>query len=217
MSQSEILQVYIARHGQTDLNLRPEIISGRSTTVPLNEVGRQQSRELGSDYAAAGIVPSVVYSSPALRPLQTAAESLAVMGCALEPIIDHDLQEIEQGQAEGMLRTDFYDEAQREAIRQDPRNWHPLGGESINDVLRKQLRFLGRAAVDLRENDGTIALVYGHGFATRVLAGDLLGWSVEEIREYPTPNCSVSLFECQQESWRVVYVGRRLLLPDSVK
>ena len=66
--QTEILRIYVARHGQTDWNLEGRLQGG--TDIPLNGTGRQQATQLGERFK--NIRLDAIYSSALRRSRETA-------------------------------------------------------------------------------------------------------------------------------------------------
>ncbi|MCH2222377.1 MAG: histidine phosphatase family protein, partial [Dechloromonas sp.] len=58
LAETPVLDIYLARHGQTDWNLEKRLQGG--TDNPLNETGRQQAKQLGDKLA--GVPITAVYS-----------------------------------------------------------------------------------------------------------------------------------------------------------
>lgn len=102
--------IYLARHGQTAFNAPPVRIQG-SLDPPLNELGREQARELAE--AVAGLGLQALYTSSMLR----ARETGAIVGerVGLDPVADARFDECAWGAWEGRLVEDI--------AREEPERW----------------------------------------------------------------------------------------------
>src|SRR5436305_61418 len=122
MSQAELPEVYLARHGETAW-----AISGQHTgltNIPLTERGERNARSLGDRLK--GLAFSEVLTSPLYRATRTA--ELAGFGAQAVP--DPDLVEWNYGDYEGRKTAD---------IRLENPGWFLFrdgapGGESVEDV-----------------------------------------------------------------------------------
>ena len=205
------INLYQFRHGQTAKELDDTLICGRSNDMPLTDEGVLQSQELGKALLDAGIEPDFVYSSPAERARRTAFHCLQSMEFSPHFQIEDDLQELSQGSWEGKRRGRLIARAQARGIARDPENFRaPGGGESVHDVRLRSRRWLGYIAdtygnLDVPEVN---IFAFGHGFHTRVQAGEVRGWTADRIATLKTPNASVSLFPFENGEWSVAYVGR---------
>ena len=74
------IRVALIRHAESVANTQLHVIGGRSNHSPLTAAGEQQAVELGEKLKAVGYSPDVIYSSPAVRTLETARIALAVTG-----------------------------------------------------------------------------------------------------------------------------------------
>ena len=88
--------IYIIRHGQTEKN-RTNVLQGRSD-IPLNDSGRQQTEEVKNQFIKAGIHFDLVYTSPLIRAVQTAA----IIAEGIPQLKDDRLIEMDYGPYEGM-------------------------------------------------------------------------------------------------------------------
>ena len=88
--------IYIIRHGQTEKN-RANVLQGRSD-IPLNDSGRQQAEEVRNRLIKAGIHFDLVYTSPLIRAVQTAA----IIAEGIPQVKDDRLIEMDYGPYEGM-------------------------------------------------------------------------------------------------------------------
>lgn len=119
-------------------------------------------------------------------------------------MIEDRLQEIDQG---GWTGTPWFDVYTDDVIAQiDERQLDfAVPGESIREVGRRMHEWL-REVVQTQHQDSVVA--FTHGMAIRALAGRVDGWSHERIRSASTPNCSLTTFEAEGSSLRLVDVGR---------
>ena len=88
--------IYIVRHGQTEKN-KANVLQGRSD-IPLNDSGRQQAEEVRNRLIKAGIHFDLVYTSPLIRAVQTAA----IIAEGIPQVKDERLIEMDYGPYEGM-------------------------------------------------------------------------------------------------------------------
>lgn len=158
------LVVYVARHGETDWN-----VAGRMqghTDVPLNEVGRDQARDLADRLAGKKI--RAIGSSDLVR----ARETAEIVGLGLGLDVSHvarGLRERRYGVFEGLTRDEMAERfpAEYEAWRRDPRTTPP-GAESPDEVARRIVRAVRRATEKLAR-PGEPALLVTHGGSLKSL------------------------------------------------
>lgn len=139
------------RHGETDWN-RDGRYQGHADP-PLNEVGREQARELSASFGGGEV--EAIYTSD----LRRAAETAAIVGAALGvPVTtDRDLREVDVGSWQGLTREQLAG-----------REWD---GETRDDHRRRVLDALRRIE---RAHDGRVLVVTHGGSMRRVCeaAGD---------------------------------------------
>ena len=178
--------VLVARHGQTDWNVR-----GRwqgHTDVPLNDAGRDQARALGESLRGTPIAR--VVASDLSRALETARIVAAAIDAPLEAP-DPDLRERGFGVFEGLTR--------EECAAHHPDAWArwsedlhavPPGAEDqahlATRMTRGVLRAAARAGSRSNGHDAGAVLVVSHGGAIRALIAEIGGGPVP-----PVPNAAV--------------------------
>lgn len=181
--------LYYFRHAESDFNKNyPHLVGGRSNHSPLTPEGRDQAKRLGTWIANSGLVPDVVYASPAVRTLQTARIALAEAGLLHEILVDDALQEMSQGVHEGAHRDEVYTDEVISQIAAGPMEFKHLNGESVNDVAGREHEFSERVR-GVRSHE-TI-FVFTHGYLMRCGMGARLGWSFDEIRANVIDNAAV--------------------------
>lgn len=183
---SEIDTIYLIRHAESEANLLHGYINGRTNESPPTDLGIRQAQRLGSWLEGHELIPDTVLVSPAERTQQTMKHVLGVMGIDPPTRIDDRLQELDQGEWTGRLRTEVYTPEVVRRIILLGKNAAAPGGETMNEVGTR----MGRAVSDLI-NPGT-TFVFTHGLAIRCLVGQLHGWPQSRIRIDNTPNTSLT-------------------------
>lgn len=192
---------YYVRHGESELNIRPDVIGGRSNHVNLTERGIQQARAFGRWFVSSGINPQHIVSSPAVRTMQTLRHSLGNVNFA----IDRRLQELDQGVKTGAPRAETYNPAVRHIINEQQLDFKFDQGESILDVMKRTIDYTDEKSAEYPDDT---FLIFGHGFAIRSLVGAINRLSHNEIVfGLKTPNASLTLIETEGQKRRVEFVG----------
>jgi probable phosphoglycerate mutase len=169
------IRLYLSRHGRTHWNALGRF-QGR-TDVPLDEVGRDQARQLAEQLR--GRVDAIVASD-----LLRASESGQIVAeCLGVPLlaVDADLRERGYGIFEGLTRLEC--EQQHPELwsqRRGDRNLEPPGGEPRAEVIARMQRGLAQA-VSLMRGRYQNGLIIGHGSSLRMFLEVLTGEYVESI------------------------------------
>jgi len=154
--------VLLARHGETLWN-EMRLIQGR-TDVALSDTGREQAQALA--VALASIPLSSIYCSPLLR----ARETAKILATPHEIVtkVDEGFVEINFGEWEGKthsaLRKQFQEQYERWLL--DPGQVEVPRAERFNDVQARVVRSFEGI---IRENDGKVVAIVGHGGVNRTL------------------------------------------------
>lgn len=193
------MNLYIIRHGQTDMNVLHRM-QGRTDTR-LNEKGRQQAREAAKFLKKEGIVPDRVIVSP----LDRARETAEIVSGRPRDLQEPDDRIIEMcfGEAEGKpneeLAQGFYESFFRTVVDYEP----PDGAESYEDLfdriadfvedLRK--RYILRAGeTDVKErhgDHGPTIFVVSHGAALHALLAYVGHVERKDFWKIDVNNCAV--------------------------
>ena len=179
-----MMRLLLARHGQTDDNIRGRIQGQRD--VPLNEKGRDQarllSRRLGGDKI------DVIYASPLRRAWETAMTVAAPH--QVEILANDSLKEAAYGAWEGLTWNEIrnkYPLAFAEwAVDRDR---VPDGAENVHDLAQRVYGFLDHVRTTHR--DGTV-LVVAHGGPLRVMVCAGFGIPVEKSVDMAIDNTALS-------------------------
>jgi probable phosphoglycerate mutase len=134
------VRLLLVRHGITDHNMQRQI-TGQSD-VPLNELGWQQARAVGTYLAREKL--DVIFSSDLQRARDTARE--IARHHRLPVLEDPDLREISMGIWEGLTAAEIQvrDPLAWTHVRSDPVHHAPPGGENFSDLRERAARVLQR-------------------------------------------------------------------------
>lgn len=195
-------ELYLIRHGEAANNIRQNYIAGRSNHFPLTEKGIEQSKKLGATLLKIGLLPDAVYSSPAVRALQTAHHTLGLLAPGVSINEDDRLQEQDVGAWVGRVATEVFTDEQIAEINTLGNDFRSPGGESFNDVGNRMYEWANSGL-----GTGRI-LAFTHGGAIRCLASKLQSWSHDQTYQTRPGNASVSLFMHDGEDWKLEYIGK---------
>lgn len=194
------MQIWLARHGQTDLNLA-NCWQGR-IDQPLNQTGRIQAQTMRKKLG--NMTFDAVYASP----LDRAVETASILGNVdrSQIRIDPRLIEADFGKYDatkylrpGSLPLVFF-WALPEILSQ------PKTVESIPDMIKRSQSFLR----DLAEENYQNVLITCHGGIMRVLTGCLLGKKSQYVWRPKPHNCEVRVFTPDGSHYKMT---KDLLLP----
>jgi broad specificity phosphatase PhoE len=188
-AETAVLELYLARHGQTDWNLEKKIQG--STDNKLNATGQDQARALAVKLA--GVQLDAVYTSGLVRAQETAA--IAVPGVAARPL--PALNERSFGKFEGMSE-ESSDPALLEEFKAraaDPDDSLD-GGES----LASQAKRVAEAVAQIRAaHPSGRVLIVSHGGVTPLILAELL--------DLPPAEARASIAQATDEVYLVRLVG----------
>lgn len=172
-------RLLLIRHGRTAWNVQRRVL-GR-TDIPLDEVGLEQAAALP---ARIGPVDAV-WSSPLLRARQTA-------GVLMEPTLEPDLQEMHQGDLEGLGAEELvtHHGALLAAWRVDPTGVRLPGGETMEEVQERALAALQRIAAG--SAPGSTVAIVTHQIVLGTVCCARSGEGLAAWTKYSHQNCGWS-------------------------
>jgi broad specificity phosphatase PhoE len=202
--------LWVVRHGESSGNVARDAaeaqgleridLAHRDMDVPLSDTGHGQAQALGHWFGQqpAHEQPTVIWTSPYVRAVQTAEGLLQGSGLDVPVVQDERLREREFGVLDGLTRkgitAQFASESERRALL--GKFYHrPPGGESWSDVL---LRL--RAALDeMRlETAGERVVLVGHQVVVLLVRYVLERMTEQQIldidREAEVANCSLTTY-----------------------
>jgi glucosyl-3-phosphoglycerate phosphatase len=185
-----VTTLLLARHGETDWN-RDGRWQGQSDT-PLNELGREQARELAESLD--GI--DAVYSSDLARARETAEIVAARLG--VEVKVDERLRERSFGAWEGLTMEEIEGRYAQAHVRWRAGEGHGADDAEPFDAFAARVHsFLEEV---LRRHPDETVLVVGHGGSIRVIHALASGLDyVKDHRSIPAvANCAVARFAARE-------------------
>ena len=192
-SDTPLIKIYIARHGETTWNVEGRI-QGRSDP-DLSPKGVAQSLALLEQLKDRPI--SAIYTSTLQRSILTAQPIAKFFGLPVQK--QPELDEIAFGIMEGVQVSSLSEELKREweRFKENRFTYHIPGAENYTDVATRLKPFKEKI---LRTHTGQEILIIGHMIVNRFLIGMLLEYPVEEIQRMEQNNGCVYLVERNGEA-----------------
>lgn len=196
------LNIFLIRHGQTDINLRNGYQGLED--IDLNEAGMLQSELTAQRLSEYHI--KYIYSSEFKRAVHT-SEIIKKYTNADEVIIKPELREIEMGQWENKTWKEIKD-GNNEYFKNWSMHLRDLpypGGESGKDVIKRSLKIIDEI---IHRNIESAAIV-SHGGVIKVLLSYFLGLPQEKRFNMEIKNCSVSMvkYDRRLKLFKVFYIN----------
>lgn len=201
-----MLNIYLIRHGQSEVNAKPDQI-GQSPTVPLTELGRQQSFKLNQRLRKENIIFDQVYSSPYTRALDTAK---IVCGEYVSEIkLAPELVEYSAGDWLGKSRLETLTKEVKLNIAQMGDGFLFPGGESMNMVQRRASKWLEDNIIYNPEiNKKTLDIgVFSHGMTIKCLLRYIMGFDQIFTWKIALDNTSLTKLSFDKDGWRIITIN----------
>lgn len=208
-SSRRACRVLLIRHGESNMNVKPGLVCGRSNAIPLTEKGEKEAEACGKRLHK--IYPEgfdEIYSSTAERAKQTATIALSQMGAYEGQDIPSKLVESDQvleicmGSWTGEDRKKVYTPEVFEEIDRDLLFHRPPGvseedggaaGESQYDTEDRVANFVDTiVAGGEGRKDGAVAAIFMHGLAIRCFVRRILGGAPLSALHTTTNNTSIT-------------------------
>ena len=104
-----MLDIYLIRHAESEMNNNCHLIGGRSNSTPLSKTGVYQANLLGKRLKQSGVVFDNIYSSSAKRTQETARNVGLHLEFSLDDVvITPKLLELDQCEWEVKARRKFF-------------------------------------------------------------------------------------------------------------
>ena len=189
--------ILLVRHGQTEWN-RIERFRGRYD-VELNLTGMEQAKRVAQRIANHW-QPSVIYSSPLKRAIQTAEEIAQVYNQKV--VTDFGLIDIDYGKWQGLTPVEV-----KEKWTEQISNWyeHPEkceipDGESLTKVQERAMSFI--TSVAMQYNNQTIVIV-SHTVVNRLILIKILGLGIERFWHLRQEPCAINIIEMKDHEFTI--------------
>lgn len=200
-----MLDLYLIRHAESEMNLKDhEMIGGRLNGSPLTKNGGIQPAFLGHRLQKDGIAFDEVYTSPAVRAIQTAEIVCKYLSFPSDRIVQLDLLlELSHGEWEGRSRLETYSPEVIAGMNADPWNHHAPGGESQKQVEDRVYSFVEEYLLP-RWGQGLVAGVFTHSMAIKCLFRRLMGSDPSETWKINVDNTSITRFQHSSKGWSLI-------------
>ncbi len=148
------MQLIVIRHGETMMNVENRLQGSQGANEGLTPAGKRMVERLRDELM---VTPVTMYVSPLKRTQETAAILHERFPAPI--VLAPELVERDFGTLSGKLRSEV-DPALVESDLEGTYNYHPYGGESVEDVRARVLAFLGTLPLS---SDETVFIVTHRG------------------------------------------------------
>lgn len=187
--------ILLVRHGQTEWN-RNERFRGRYD-INLNEHGLEQARKT-ADRIAKAWKPTVVYSSPLKRAMQTA--KIIAQRHNLHVLSNTGLIDIDYGEWQGLTPIEVSKKwPELFAVwSNNPENARVPGGESLIEVCDRVRIFLSKI---IRLHADQTVLLVSHTVVNRLTLLSILGMGIGGFWHLAQEPCAINLIIHEQNNY----------------
>lgn len=202
-----MLDLYLIRHAESLQNLNPAIIGGRSLTTPLSNRGKIQANLLGLRLKKEQINFSEIYSSTALRAIQTSEIVSEHIGFEKTKIVKlEELLEIDQGDWEGKPRYKYYTPENIALMNANHLDFKAPNGESQRMVEERMYAFVKTKLLQ-RYNKNICTAIFTHGLSIKCLLRGILDFNSEHTYKIVINNSSITCLKYTKKGWHLVTVN----------
>ena len=211
--------IYLARHGETPSHKRG-VYQGYKINESLNETGIEQAGLLGKSLKKYFPMPSIIYSSPALRALETACIiKNELVGTRKYPEIHqiHDLHEINHGDWEGRTDQEIKNEYPEllELWLKDPMRiaFPGEGGEVMEEA---QIRILNAFHYILKQSRRRKAiLIVAHGGTNLQILSEIIG--TKYIRSFAQGQTCLNIIARSGKTYQILLLNSLIHLAETAQ
>eukprot|EP01125_Pyxidicula_operculata_P003011 TRINITY_DN1309_c0_g1_i1.p1 TRINITY_DN1309_c0_g1~~TRINITY_DN1309_c0_g1_i1.p1 ORF type:complete len:225 (-),score=40.93 TRINITY_DN1309_c0_g1_i1:2376-3050(-) len=206
------LRISFIRHGQSEANTKD--LAGQSINSNLSKRGILEAQLLGNYLLKNGTKYDYVFSSTAIRAMETARISCEISKQNVEIVTSPDILEIHRGDLDGKPLKNLYEPKYMVERSKDPYNYRFPGdfSESFADVEVRVVKFVNNVLIPLQKtallDDGSgrkefnIA-VYSHGVAIRCFLKYLLNADPDLLHFIPANTGVTQVSYSSQGKWAI--------------
>lgn len=202
-----MLNLYLIRHAESELNNTTHIICWRSNHVLLSEKWKLQAKLLWQRLQKEKVNFDEVYSSTAIRAIKTAEIVWEQIKNFPKNIITLDnFLELDQWEYEGRIRADIYTEELFKKINEDNWNFTPPGWESQKMAEERMLNWININLIPRYEENITVA-IFGHWYAIKCLMRWIMDFAPRMSYHSFIDNTSITKLRYDKRGWFLASFG----------
>lgn len=200
-----MLNLYLIRHGQSEVNARPDEI-GQSPLVNLTELGKNQALKLKKRLAEDNIYFDQVYSSPYIRAIDTAK---IVCGDYFPNITTaEELREYSAGDWTGKSRSQTVTNEVKLNMANLGNGFLPPNGESLHMVQRRASDWIEKHIVNnFNLNSSANIGVFSHGMTIKCLLHYIMGFDQIFTWRISLDNTAITKLTFNKDGWRIITIN----------
>ena len=203
-----MLDLYLIRHAESEMNLNNHLVSGRSNESPLSLRGIHQAVLLGRRLDQESVKFDRAYSSIAVRALDTARIVCPWIGYSIDEIVQSErLVEMSKGEWEGKPRMEIFTPEIMKSLETYPFGFKPPEGESQLEVEIRMYDWLYGHIMPNEHLDSLTIGVFSHGTAIKCLLRGLLDFNPKITYKMVLDNTSITRLKYSKGSWQVLTVN----------
>lgn len=197
-------EIYLIRHAETEYNRINDKIGGRSSHLHINEKGKQQAQNLKQRISKSQIIFDKMFCSTSIR----AKETISFISDTPDNIIYSDkLEELSQGDWEGLPRKQIYTKEKLEEINANNYTFKAPNGESQEEVELRMYNFIKEQIIS--KNKKGKFLILTHGMSIKCFLRKILDFNPVITYKIAIDNTGVTkLVYSQTKGWEISYINR---------
>jgi broad specificity phosphatase PhoE len=199
-----MLDLYLIRHGESEANIDPSVITGASPHLQLTPNGRKQAQRLGMRLMDEGFECDEVHESNAVRAIDTRRLALPNTKGVMR---DKRLLELFQGDWTGVERAKVQTPEVLVKMKADPANHKAPNGESQNEVGNRMFDWLKEKVLPKVNLEDHKIAVFSHRFAINCLLQKILGYDPSMTWKIKLDNTSITQLRHTEHGWEVIRIG----------
>lgn len=199
MLDENSFDLYLIRHGQSEVNVFPDLM-GQSPTVPLSDLGMKQASLLGQRFQKEKLQFGHVFSSTYKRAIDTARLSVPVTQDIIQTA---ELREYSAGDWTGAKRSETL--TIDVLFKMNTHNHHflPPNGESLNQVERRASKWLEDEILYNKKFYNSKIVLFTHGMTIKCLLHYIMGFDKSFTWKISIDNTSITHLSFSDVGWKL--------------